>query len=127
MIGRCAGVLIPLFSVRSVHDFGRGEFGGLIPMADMALAMGHRLLQLLPIDEVAPGETSPYSALSVFALDPIYLSLRLLPASTHATVTRFVRQSVVRTDRLTQHGCGGSRIGCSRRLTDISSRAPTAS
>src|SRR5579875_3252717 len=79
MIGRCAGVLIPLFSVRSVHDFGRGEFGGLIPMADMALAMGHRLLQLLPIDEVAPGETSPYSALSVFALDPIYLSLRLLP------------------------------------------------
>ncbi len=79
MISRCAGILVPLFSIRSVHDFGRGEFGGLLPMAEMALAMGHRLLQLLPIDEVAPGETSPYNALSVFALDPIYLSLNLLP------------------------------------------------
>jgi 4-alpha-glucanotransferase len=79
MVARCAGILIPLFSIRSRDDFGRGEFGGLIPMARMALAMGHRLLQLLPIDEVAPGETSPYSALSVFALDPMYLSVRLLP------------------------------------------------
>jgi 4-alpha-glucanotransferase len=79
MIARCAGILIPLFSIRSAEDFGRGEFGGLLPMGQMALAMGHRLLQLLPIDEVAPGETSPYSALSVFAIDPIYLSLGRLP------------------------------------------------
>jgi 4-alpha-glucanotransferase len=79
MIARCAGILIPLFAIRSIQDFGRGEFGGLLPMAQMALAMGHRLLQLLPIDEAAPGETSPYSALSVFALDPIYLSLVRLP------------------------------------------------
>src|SRR5215472_7375839 len=79
MIGRCAGILIPLFSIRCREDFGRGEFGGLLPMWQMALAMGHRLLQLLPIDEVLPAETSPYSALSVFALDPIYLSLGDLP------------------------------------------------
>jgi 4-alpha-glucanotransferase len=84
MIARCAGILIPLFSIRSREDFGRGEFGGLLPMAHMALAMGHRLLQLLPIDEVAPGETSPYSALSVFALDPIYLSLTRLPGISRA-------------------------------------------
>jgi len=82
MIARCAGILIPLFSIRSNEDFGRGEFGGLLPMGQMALAMGHQLLQLLPIDEVAPGETSPYSALSVFALDPIYLSLGRLPGIT---------------------------------------------
>src|SRR6516225_7671757 len=79
MIARCAGILIPLFSIRSTEDFGRGEFGALLPMGQMALAMGHRLLQFLPIDEVAPGETSPYSALSVFPLDPIYLSPSLLP------------------------------------------------
>ena len=59
MIARCAGILIPLFSIRSTDDFGRGGFGGLLPMGQMAVAMGHRLLQLLPIDEVAPGETSP--------------------------------------------------------------------
>jgi 4-alpha-glucanotransferase len=79
MIARRAGILIPLFSIRSIEDFGRGEFGGLLAMGQMALAMGHRLLQLLPIDEVTAGETSPYSALSVFALDPIYLSLGRLP------------------------------------------------
>src|SRR5262245_7311087 len=88
MIARCAGILIPLFSLRSSEDFGRGEFGGLLPMAQMALAMGHRLLQLLPIDEVAPGETSPYDALSVFALDPIYLSLRQLPGIDQAECDR---------------------------------------
>lgn len=96
MIARCAGILIPLFSIRSIEDFGRGEFGGLIPMARMALAMGHRLLQLLPIDEVPPGETSPYSALSVFALDPIYLSVRplpgVVPAECDAARTSFRRQ-----------------------------------
>jgi 4-alpha-glucanotransferase len=79
MFDRCAGVLIPLFSLRSIGDFGRGEIGGLAPMADFALAMGHRLIQLLPINEVAPGETSPYSALSVFAIDPIYVSADGLP------------------------------------------------
>ncbi len=79
MTDRSAGVLIPLFSIRSADDFGRGEFSGLPPMGEMALAMGHRLIQLLPVDEVALGETSPYSALSVFALDPIYLSVGLLP------------------------------------------------
>jgi 4-alpha-glucanotransferase len=84
MIARCAGILIPLFSIRSTQDFGRGEFGGLLPMGQMALRMGHRLVQLLPIDEVAPDETSPYCALSVFALDPIYLSLSGLPGITSA-------------------------------------------
>jgi 4-alpha-glucanotransferase len=82
MIARCAGILIPLFSIRSLEDFGRGEFDGLLPLGRMAFLMGHRLLQLLPIDEVAPGETSPYTALSVFALDPIYLSLRRVPGIT---------------------------------------------
>lgn len=75
---RCAGILIPLFSIRTADDFGRGEIGGLIPMAELALAMGHRLIQLLPVDENAPGETSPYSALSVFAIDPIYVSADML-------------------------------------------------
>jgi 4-alpha-glucanotransferase len=71
---RVAGVLIPLFSLRTTADLGRGEIPGLVPMADLALAMGHRMIQLLPIDETAPGETSPYSAMSVLAVDPLYIS-----------------------------------------------------
>jgi 4-alpha-glucanotransferase len=90
MTDRCAGILIPLFSIRSTDDWGRGEFGGLVPMGQMALAMGHRLIQLLPIDEIALGETSPYSALSVFALDPIYVSIDLVPgiARSHCEAAR---------------------------------------
>src|SRR5580692_1571066 len=76
MLKRIAGLMIPLFSLRTADDLGRGEIGGLVPMADFALATGHRMLQLLPIDETAPGETSPYSAMSVLAIDPLYISLR---------------------------------------------------
>jgi 4-alpha-glucanotransferase len=83
---RCAGILIPLFSIRTAEDFGRGEIGGLIPMAELALAMGHRLIQLLPVDETAPGETSPYSAMSVFAIDPVYVSAHMLSGVDAATI-----------------------------------------
>ncbi len=75
MLQRIAGVLIPLFSLRTTDDLGRGETRALVPMADFALAMGHRMIQLLPIDETAPGETSPYSAMSVIAIDPLYISV----------------------------------------------------
>src|SRR5260370_42571051 len=70
---RCAGILIPLFSLRSAGDFGRGDIGGLAAVGDLALAMGQRLIQLLPIDETPPGETRPYSAMSGLAIDPRYI------------------------------------------------------
>src|SRR5262245_66669996 len=43
-----------------------------------------RLLQLLPINELPGHDTSPYSALSGMAIDPRYISLRLLPDHTMA-------------------------------------------
>jgi 4-alpha-glucanotransferase len=79
MSARCAGILIPLFSLRSPDDFGRGEIGGLAEFGEFALAMGQRVIQLLPIDEVPPGESSPYSAMSVLAIDPAYIAAQDLP------------------------------------------------
>ena len=72
---RAAGVLIPLFSLRTGGDLGWGEIRDLVPFVDFALAMRHRVVQLLPLGETSPGEASPYSALSVFAIDPLYISL----------------------------------------------------
>lgn len=72
---RAAGVLIPLFSLRTGNDLGRGEIRDLIPFLDFVLAMRHRVVQLLPLGETSPGEASPYNALSVFAIDPLYISL----------------------------------------------------
>jgi 4-alpha-glucanotransferase len=75
---RLAAVLIPLFSLRTGEDLGRGEILDLIPFIDFASAMGHRVVQLLPLGETAPEEASPYSALSVFAIDPLYISVASL-------------------------------------------------
>ncbi len=72
---RRAGVLIPLFSIRSGRGWGLGEIGDLAPFAAWAHAAGLSVVQLLPVNEVSGGETSPYSASSAFALDPVYLSL----------------------------------------------------
>src|SRR5512140_1994358 len=72
---RVAGVLIPLFSLRSNTGWGIGEIADVPAFARWLADVGHGLLQLLPVNEVSPGENSPYSSLSAFALDPVYLSL----------------------------------------------------
>jgi len=74
-IERIAGVMVPLFSIRTRADVGIGDIAALGAMTDFAAAMGHRGILLLPLDETAPGQASPYSALSVFAIDPIYIGL----------------------------------------------------
>ena len=72
---KIAGVMIPLFSIRTAQNFGNGEILDLIPFVDFMAETNLSLLQLLPINEVAPGEHSPYNALTAFAFDPIYISL----------------------------------------------------
>ncbi len=79
MLQRSAGILIPLFSLRTADDFGRGEIMQMKPMIDFAVSIGHRMIQLLPVDETGPGEASPYAALSLFAIDPLYISAAELP------------------------------------------------
>ena len=81
-----AGMMIPLFSVRTGNACSGGvllegsggcigEILDLIPVIDFMSEAGLSILQLLPINELSPQETSPYNALSAFARDPIYLSL----------------------------------------------------
>src|SRR5271156_2448441 len=79
MLPRSAGILIPLFSIRTRDNLGRGEILDLAPMIDFALSIGHRTIQLLPLDETGPDDLSPYSAMSVMAIDPMYISISGLP------------------------------------------------
>jgi 4-alpha-glucanotransferase len=72
---RRAGVLIPLFSIPSSRSWGIGEIGDIAAIVRWLDAAGIRILQLLPINEVPPGETSPYSALSAMAIDPQFITL----------------------------------------------------
>lgn len=72
---RTAGLLVPLFALRSGRGWGIGEIGDLPRFARWAAGAGQQLVQLLPIFEVPAEERSPYSGLSAFALDPIYVTL----------------------------------------------------
>jgi 4-alpha-glucanotransferase len=77
--GRHAGVLVPLFSIPSERSWGIGEIGDIARVAQWLRSAGHDFLQLLPVTEVAAGETSPYSAMTAMAIDPIYISLAEVP------------------------------------------------
>src|SRR5262245_7650256 len=75
MTNRRAGLLVPLFSCPSSASWGIGEIQDLRPMAAWLSSAGMRVLQLLPINEMAPGQQSPYSAISAMAIDPVFISL----------------------------------------------------
>lgn len=76
---RCAGMAVPLFSLRSGDNLGIGEIPDLIPLGRWARRMRQRFVQLLPVNESSPGDASPYAAISAFAIDPVYLALREVP------------------------------------------------
>jgi 4-alpha-glucanotransferase len=77
--GRRAGVMLPLFSLRSARDWGVGEISDLGRLASWLSGAGQRMVQLLPINELPAHETSPYSALSGMAIDPILISVAAVP------------------------------------------------
>jgi len=71
--------LFPLFSMRSKKDWGIGDTASMTLWFDALKAMDLNLLQVLPINEMPPGVSCPYTALSAFALDPIYIAVEELP------------------------------------------------
>jgi 4-alpha-glucanotransferase len=77
--GRHAGILVPLFSIPSSRSWGIGEIPDLLPLARWLQEAGQDFVQLLPVTAMAEGETSPYSALSAMAIDPIYIGLEDVP------------------------------------------------
>jgi 4-alpha-glucanotransferase len=73
-MSRQAGVLLPLFSLRSGSDWGVGEIPDLVPFSRWCADAGFSVLQILPVNEASRGQHSPYGALSAFALDPVYIA-----------------------------------------------------
>jgi 4-alpha-glucanotransferase len=77
-MSRQAGLLLPLFSLRSASDWGVGEIPDLVPFARWCAAAGFSVAQVLPINEASRGQHSPYGALSAFAIDPVYVAVQAL-------------------------------------------------
>ena len=72
------GIALPLFSLRSRVSCGIGEYPDLLPLIDFCESIGFDVIQLLPLNDSGP-ETSPYSAMSALALNPLYLGISSLP------------------------------------------------
>jgi 4-alpha-glucanotransferase len=71
---KIAGILGPLFALRTEDDLGIGDVAALRQFIDWSHARGFHLIQLLPINETG-GDHSPYNALSSRAIDPTTLHL----------------------------------------------------
>ena len=94
---RAAGVAVPVFSLRSEHSYGVGDFGDLRRFVDWAAATGMKVIQLLPVNDTTVthrwGDSYPYNIVSAFALHPHYLDLEALGSLKSKTrMTAYHRQ-----------------------------------
>lgn len=79
---KVAGVVVPVFSLRSDTSWGIGDFGDLRKMIDWAASAGLHAVQLLPVNDTTREgnwhDSYPYNPISTFALHPIYMDFESL-------------------------------------------------
>ena len=94
---RAAGVVIPVFSIRSEHSYGVGDFGDLRRMVDWAAETGMKVIQLLPVNDTTTDghwhDSYPYNIVSACALHPHYVDLEAAGVLRSKTqMTQFLRR-----------------------------------
>ena len=75
---RRAGVVVPLGALRGNESIGVGEFPDLADFAAFCVKARLSLIQLLPVNDTG-FDSSPYSSLSAFALNPLYIRIGCIP------------------------------------------------
>ena len=77
-----AGLVIPVFSLRSENSFGIGDFGDLYKMVDWVKQTNQKVIQILPINDTTMTHTwtdsYPYNSISIYALHPLYLNINAM-------------------------------------------------
>ena len=75
-----AGILEPVFAIRTETDLGIGDTDGVRQMIDWCARHGLNIFQTLPINETSD-DNSPYNAISSLAIEPatIAISPKFLP------------------------------------------------
>jgi 4-alpha-glucanotransferase len=120
--GRHAGLLVPLFSLASRDSWGIGEIGDLPKLDRWMTQAGFSFIQLLPMNEMAVGQNSPYSALTAMAIDPVFISPAAVPEvralGGEDLLDRRDRQDLARV-----RGAKGIDYAAVRRLKDRALRA----
>lgn len=92
------GTAIPLFSLRTRNSFGIGDFADLRKMVDWVAETGQQLIQLLPVNDTTTSKTwcdsYPYSAISNYALHPIYLGCTDFPLKDVKRYKQFMKEGM---------------------------------
>jgi 4-alpha-glucanotransferase len=94
---KLAGILCPVFSMRTENDLGIGDTEGARQMIDWCHRHGIGMLQVLPINETSD-DNSPYNAISSMALDPttIAISPEHLPELSAAKLAEIATPEVLK-------------------------------
>ncbi|MDR0389316.1 MAG: 4-alpha-glucanotransferase [Spirochaetaceae bacterium] len=71
---RLCGAVVPIGSLRGKNSIGVGEYPDLVAFGKFCVRAGLSLIQILPVNDTGY-DSSPYSALSAFALHPLYISI----------------------------------------------------
>ncbi len=74
------GVAVPVAALKSKDSCGCGEFSDLTMLGKWCKQTGLELIQILPVNDTG-FMGSPYSALSAYALHPLYMRLQALPGT----------------------------------------------
>ena len=79
---KCAGLVIPVFSIRTNKSYGVGDFGDLKKMIEWVAKVGMKAVQILPINDTTITHTwmdsYPYNSISIYAFHPQYCDLSQL-------------------------------------------------
>jgi 4-alpha-glucanotransferase len=75
---RISGLAAPLSALWTEGSLGIGEFADLPALGRLCRASGLEIIQILPVNDTG-SHSSPYFALSAFALNPVYARLSDFP------------------------------------------------
>ena len=77
-----AGINVPVFSLKTNNTWGSGDFCSIKNLVDYAALVGIKMIQLLPVNDTIASysekDSYPYSAISSFALNPLYVDVNFL-------------------------------------------------
>ncbi|MBR1666832.1 MAG: 4-alpha-glucanotransferase [Bacteroidaceae bacterium] len=80
---KVAGVVIPVFSLRTARSYGVGDFGDLKALIQWVVKTKMHAIQILPInDTIMTGtwkDSYPYNSISIYAFNPLYCDINALP------------------------------------------------
>lgn len=107
------GIALPLFALHTEKSCGIGEFLDLLPLLTWCKDVGFDVIQLLPLNDTGQ-DTSPYSAISANALNPLHISLLDLPSASDEPSLKIQIQNLKKLNQTQTVNYLGVRLGKER-------------